>query len=215
MAFKINNEEPPDYARPAVPVVKRPDPQAIYSTGKPGKAIGFPKVQCHRDWITQTGLDWWMGFFASSEDLYTDVMATVYDPLESEWVTIHAYMWRPTYSIDSAKNYLFRDFTVQLTGIELSYYSVATEFSVTLTNANTEYSYTIPSGTRQVRFRCRNADADIRYAWETGKVATGVEPYQVLSAGSEFVLSVWFTSDATLYFASSIAGVVVEGEAWT
>ena len=220
MPFKINGLEPPDYARPDSPIIKRPDPQVMYSTGKPGKAIGLSKVECHRNWITQSGVDWWMNFFSSTSDLYVDVTATVFDPLQNDWIAVNAHMWRPTYNPSNARNYMYRDFQVMLTGIEPTstvptVYNTVTEFTVTLTDADTEYSYTIPSGTDHIRFRCRNMAADVRYAWTSGKVAGSVEPYQVLPAGVDFLLDRTFTAATPIYFASSVAGVIIEGEIWT
>jgi len=90
-----------------------------------------------------------------------------------------------------------------------------TEFSVTLTSADTEYSYTLPANTTKLTFRCRNGLADIRYAWTSGKVATQTDPYQVLDAGANFSIEDVTIASGTIYFASSTAGVVVEGEAWT
>ena len=88
-----------------------------------------------------------------------------------------------------------------------------TEYNVTLTNANTEYSQALPSGTRKVVFRCRTS-ADVRYAWGTGKVAGPVAPYQTLRAGAEYATDGINLTGKTLYLASSTAGVIAEIEVW-
>jgi len=89
-----------------------------------------------------------------------------------------------------------------------------TVYNVTLTNADTEYSQTLPANTREFRFRCRTS-YDIRYALESGKVATPTAPYLTLPAGSDYYSDWNNLSSKTLYFASSTAGVVVEVEVWT
>ena len=79
----------------------------------------------------------------------------------------------------------------------------------TLTIADTEYSVALPSSTRELRFRCRTL-YDIRYAWETGKVATPTDPYATVSAGLEYRSDKKDLTGKILYLASSQAGVVVE-----
>ncbi len=100
-------------------------------------------------------------------------------------------------------------------GTDNGYFDKATTpvvYNVTLTNANTEYTQALPSACKSLTFKCRTAYA-VRYAWETGKVATPTAPYMTLQAGE-----VWsndhlnFTSK-TLYLASATAGVIVEMEA--
>lgn len=91
-----------------------------------------------------------------------------------------------------------------------------TEYNVPLIAANTEYSRTLPRGCRAVAFRCRTSAA-IRYAWQTGRVAGSVAPYQTLAAGSEYFKENITLPDArrTIYFASTAGGVMVEIEAWS
>lgn len=88
-----------------------------------------------------------------------------------------------------------------------------TTYNVTLTNPDTEYSQNIPSGCRAIAFRCRQF-LEIRFEWNTGRVATPTPPYQTLRAGGEY----WkdnINADLTLFLASSDPGVVVEIESWT
>jgi hypothetical protein len=91
--------------------------------------------------------------------------------------------------------------------------TIPTVYNITLTLINTEYSRLLPSGTREIRFRCRTIH-DIRYAFVTGKVATPTEPYLTLPAGSDYHSDENDLSGKTVYFASSQAGVVVEVEVW-
>lgn len=86
-----------------------------------------------------------------------------------------------------------------------------TVYNKTLTSADTEYSQLLPSGTRDIRFRCRTA-FDVRYAWVTGKVATPTAPYLTLPEGSDYFSDRNDLSGKTLYLASAQAGVVIEIE---
>lgn len=87
--------------------------------------------------------------------------------------------------------------------------------NLTLTDADTEYSVTVPDGTNYYTFQCRTSVV-IRYAFETGKVATPTEPYMTLKADYTYNSFEDSTSgDEVLYFASGSAGVVVEIEFWT
>jgi len=85
-----------------------------------------------------------------------------------------------------------------------------TEYNITLTDANTEYSQALPENTRRLCFRCRTG-VQVRYAWVTGKVATPIAPYQTLVAGAEYALD-GVKLAATLYWASATAGAVIECE---
>lgn len=88
--------------------------------------------------------------------------------------------------------------------------------NLTLTNADTEYTLTLPSGTRYFSVQTRDG-ATARRAWVTGKVATPTNPYVTVQANqghnSPEKVSVAGTS-LTMYFASSSAGTVVEVESW-
>ena len=89
-----------------------------------------------------------------------------------------------------------------------------TVYNVTLTTADTEYSQLLPSSTRELRFRCRT-NYDVRYAFETKRVATPATPYLTLPAGGDYHSDENDLTAKTLNFASSEAGVVVELEVWT
>lgn len=87
-----------------------------------------------------------------------------------------------------------------------------TFYNVTLAGADTEYVQALPANTRALQFQCRTA-YDVRYAFETGKVATPTSPYSTLKSGA-----VWWKENiktsGSLYLASSQAGVVAEIESW-
>jgi len=88
-----------------------------------------------------------------------------------------------------------------------------TIYNLTLTVADTEYLQALPSSTREFRVRCRTL-YDVRYAWETGKVAGPVVPYATIFAGLEYRGDNSDITGKKLYLASGTAGVVVEIEVW-
>ena len=84
--------------------------------------------------------------------------------------------------------------------------------TVTMTNANQEYSIVVPGTARTVTVQCRSAD-DIRVAGITGKVATPTDPYFTLKAGGRLDLikpGDRAGADFTLFFACASAAKVVE-----
>jgi len=91
--------------------------------------------------------------------------------------------------------------------------ATVTEYNVTLTAGDTEYSQALPANTRRLCFRCRT-DVACRYAWVTGKVATPVAPYQTLKAGAEYAIDGVKLASSTLYVASTTAGSIIELECW-
>lgn len=93
--------------------------------------------------------------------------------------------------------------------------AVANVYNVTLTSADTEYSQALPNGCTHYEFQARTSVA-IRFAFETGKVATPTAPYATLKAGQAYEsFNKWPSSSITLFFASASAGTVVELIAWT
>jgi hypothetical protein len=90
--------------------------------------------------------------------------------------------------------------------------------NLTLTAANTEYSFKINGGVKNITFQART-NVDIRYALETGKVATSVADYMTLKAGATYwneAVNTQYSNNQslTIYFASATAGTVVEIEVW-
>ena len=92
--------------------------------------------------------------------------------------------------------------------------ATVTEYNLTLTNANTEYSQALPANARKIIFRCRTA-YDVRYAWVTDKVATPTAPYQTLRASAEYAVDGIKLASGTIYLASATAGAIIEIEAWS
>lgn len=91
-----------------------------------------------------------------------------------------------------------------------------TVYNITLTNADTEYSQLLPSSAREIRFRCRDDSVDVRFAFETGKVASPTSPYLTLPAGCDYYSDKNDLTATIIYFsATSNASPVVELEVWT
>ena len=91
--------------------------------------------------------------------------------------------------------------------------TVPSLYAVTITDANTQYSQTLPAICRRLRFQCRTA-FDVRFAFVTGKVASPTDPYRTLKAGMVYDSGPIKGAGGKLYLASAQAGVVVEVEAW-
>jgi hypothetical protein len=93
----------------------------------------------------------------------------------------------------------------------------STIYNLTLTNANTEYSIALPTGTKSFEWQCRTS-VDVRYAYVTGKVATPTTPYSTIKSGATYNshpnMYLGNNANFTIYFASGTAGAVVELTAW-
>ncbi|HED38728.1 MAG TPA: hypothetical protein ENI76_10880 [Ignavibacteria bacterium] len=83
--------------------------------------------------------------------------------------------------------------------------------NVTMTNANAEYSFDFSQGLGKIQFQCRTA-FDIRYSYETGKVATPTAPYFTLKSGSVYSWNNLTAGRTKVYFACPSAGKVLEIE---
>ncbi len=95
--------------------------------------------------------------------------------------------------------------------------NIPTIYNVTMTTANTEYSQALPAGTKKVIFSVQgglNAN-QFRYAYVTGKVATPVAPYKVYNQDIEVGIDNILLTGATLYFASTLAGAIMQIECWS
>lgn len=87
--------------------------------------------------------------------------------------------------------------------------------SVTLTNANTQYSLVLPRGTKRYELFTNHASGAFRFAYETGKVAGPTEPYYNVPNGFVFnVDGLDFTDPVTIYLASDTAGLIVNVHYW-
>lgn len=92
--------------------------------------------------------------------------------------------------------------------------------SITLTAANTEYNKAPPAGCKKLTFRVVDSTklvsgSDIRYAFETGKVAGATLPFQMLDGGAVYSESDLNLTSKTLYVAGITAGDIVLLEMWS
>ena len=88
------------------------------------------------------------------------------------------------------------------------------QYTITITNADTEYSQALPENTKALEFKCRTAVAT-RFAFETGKVATPTDPYMTLPANATYFKDDLVMSSTTLYVAAASGTLKVEVIAWT
>lgn len=87
-------------------------------------------------------------------------------------------------------------------------------YNLTLTSADTQYSFAVPGSTRRLEFQIRTA-ASCRYAFEAGKVAAPTAPYMTLKAEDYYYSGAIDTIIGfTLYLASATAAVVAEILIW-
>ena len=89
-------------------------------------------------------------------------------------------------------------------------------YNVTMTLADTEYSQALPAGCKAYALSVQDGDAtkNFRYAFVTGKVATPTAPFvKCLCTDVPYAENLNLTA-ATLYFACSEAGKVMQIEAW-
>jgi hypothetical protein len=92
----------------------------------------------------------------------------------------------------------------------MSFPGKTTITNLTLTSANTEYSYTVPENTFKVQFKCRTS-FDVKYSYTSGESGT---TYVTLPSGATY----WddnINTSSTIYFQSATAGVVMEIQVWT
>lgn len=94
----------------------------------------------------------------------------------------------------------------------------STVYNVTLTSADTEYNLALPAGVKEISFQARTSAA-VRFAWETGKVATPTANYATCAAGAAYteyfdIARTGSPDSQTLYLASATAGTVVEVAIW-
>ena len=121
MTFRINGQEPPRNAYPTItepPVLLEPRPTKMRAVAIPARVLPRYEMRVGRDWIDQDGINWWMQFFSSASQLYTQVEVSFFHPELDTWVSGSAYMWRPTFGQETMAACKFRDFSVQFTGLE-------------------------------------------------------------------------------------------------
>lgn len=92
-----------------------------------------------------------------------------------------------------------------------------TLYNITCTNANTEYSTPLPIDCKRFRLSIRDGlpTANYRVAYVTGKVATPTAPYLKFLGDYIYDVDQFDVYQPYIYFASSLAGSVVQIEAWS
>lgn len=80
-----------------------------------------------------------------------------------------------------------------------------------LTDANTEYNYSVPSGVNKILLRIRSGTSDLKLAYVTGDIAAGT--YITIPAGVTKTIDE-IKGGMTLYFQSPDASQTVEIEIW-
>ena len=88
-----------------------------------------------------------------------------------------------------------------------------TPYNVTMTNADAEYSQALPTACKKFLMHTRD-ESEFRYAFVTGKVAAPTEPYFTVLANSSYGESGLYLTGRVVYFASSVAGKVMEIVVW-
>ena len=90
-----------------------------------------------------------------------------------------------------------------------------TEYNITLTLADTEYSQALPANTKKIEFWSRNKYA-FRHAFTAGKVAGLASPYLTAFANSNYESpGMADLTSKTIYFATDSAGDVIEMRVWS
>ena len=90
-----------------------------------------------------------------------------------------------------------------------------TEYNITLTLADTEYSQALPANTKKIEFWSRGK-YQFRHAFATGKVAGLVPPYFTAFANSSYESpGMADLTSKTIYFATDSAGDVIEMRVWS
>lgn len=86
--------------------------------------------------------------------------------------------------------------------------------TVTLTLADTDYLYQVPTCVNKISFQCRSHD-ECRFAFDAGHAGGKTEPYATLKAGQAHNVDLISTENVNIYFASSVAGTVIELVLWS
>ncbi len=97
--------------------------------------------------------------------------------------------------------------------MNVDYGENATDYTITMTSSNTEYSLLLPEGVKAIEIQCRDA-TDVRMAFATGKVAGSTDPFRTLKSGSVYKQDKLYLNATTLYVACGSGGKIVEVRVW-
>lgn len=93
--------------------------------------------------------------------------------------------------------------------------TIITEYNITLTSADTEYSQALPANTKKIEFWSRGKYA-FRHSFVTGKVAGPTEPYLTAFTNSAYESpGTANLTSKTIYFATDVPGDVIEMRVWS
>jgi hypothetical protein len=91
--------------------------------------------------------------------------------------------------------------------------NIATIYNVTMAAANTEYLQQLPADVKRFSLQCQGA-FDMRFAFETGRVAAPTRPYGIVKSGTNYYEDLINVAGLVVYFATAEAGQVAEIIAW-
>lgn len=97
--------------------------------------------------------------------------------------------------------------------MNVQYSENATDYQVAITSQDTEYSLAIPDGAKAIEIQCRDS-TDIRVAFEAGKVASSISPFQTIKGGARYVKEHLYLNQQTLYLAAPSGSKIVEVRVW-
>ena len=89
-----------------------------------------------------------------------------------------------------------------------------TEYEITMTSADTQYSQALPANTKKFSIQCTDS-IETRISVVDGKVATPTMPYETLYAGQTYWDDGVYLSSKTIYAACGSAGKKMFVRAWT
>ena len=87
-------------------------------------------------------------------------------------------------------------------------------YNIKMDNVDTEYSQILADGTKKLEIKCRELK-ELRFAFESGKVAGSDNPYSTLSADETIWEDDLNLNNTIIYLACSIAGQTAEVKVWT
>ena len=128
--------------------------------------------------------------------------------------TIQNFGFDENYKIPIRLGYVYSPADEDVQVLKKSIAETPTVYNISMTNANTEYSQSLPTGTKKFTLQCRG-NYDIRFAFTSGKVATPTAPYATIKAGMNYYEDNLNLSNKTIYVACGTAGQVAELIVWT
>ncbi len=102
--------------------VDHPKAEALDGLGRPCGAYGRPRIVIRSPHMTQTGITFWQGLFASPSDEHVTIWLKAYDPRSGSWSPWSGVLHRPTFDDlapgAGASNTLYNDVEIIVTECE-------------------------------------------------------------------------------------------------